>query len=110
VPKDGDLDEMLAVLRTAERGGCSVPPRLLRSLVGGDRVPPDPGLTAREIDVLRMLAAGVTLTTIARELGISVNTARGHVKNILSKLGAHSQLEAVVLAARRGLINALPSS
>ncbi|MDQ2755653.1 MAG: response regulator transcription factor [Actinomycetota bacterium] len=110
VPKNGDLEEMLGVLRSAERGGFSVPPRFLRSLMGASPPPPDPGLTAREVEVLRMLAAGVGLGTIAQELGISVNTARGHVKNLLAKLGAHSQLEAVVTAARRGLIHALPSS
>jgi len=108
IPKNGDLEEMLGVLQTAERGGFSVPPRFLRSLVGAAPPPPDPGLTSREVEVLRMLAAGVGLGTIAQELGISVNTARGHVKNLLSKLGAHTQLEAVVTAARRGLIHALP--
>ncbi len=108
VPKAGDLQEILSVLRTSERGGFSVPPRFLRSLMGSSPPHPDPGLTARELEVLRMLAAGVGLGTIAHELSISVSTTRGHVKNLLAKLGAHSQLEAVVMAARRGLIHALP--
>jgi DNA-binding NarL/FixJ family response regulator len=51
-----------------------------------------------------MLGSGAGAHTIARELGISVATCRGHVKNVLVKLGAHSQLEAVVIAMQRRLI------
>jgi DNA-binding NarL/FixJ family response regulator len=51
-----------------------------------------------------MLAEGSDLTVIAREMSISVHTCRGHVKNVLAKLGVHSQLQAVVVAMRYGLI------
>ncbi len=60
-------------------------------------------------------ARGSIPHAIARELGISLNTCRGYQKSILAKLGAHSQLEAVVIASRRGVIgsdlarNARPS-
>jgi DNA-binding NarL/FixJ family response regulator len=60
--------------------------------------------TPRELDVLRGLASGSDPQNIARDLGMSINTCRGHVKSILGKLGAHSQLEAVVIALRRGLL------
>ncbi len=100
--KNGDLDHILHVMRTVQRGDFSVEPRLLRTLMATSA--PDPGLTRREVEVLRLLAAGVELQSTAQELGISLNTARGHVKSLLAKLGAHSQLEAVVIAVQRGLI------
>jgi DNA-binding NarL/FixJ family response regulator len=62
------------------------------------------GLTPRERDVLLLLGEGLDPTAIARELIMSIHTARGHVKNIMMKLGVHSQLEAVVTAARLGLL------
>lgn len=61
-------------------------------------------LTPRELEVLRLLGRGLDPTSIADELGLSVHTARGHVKRILAKLGAHSQLEAVIIAVQVGLI------
>ncbi|NUR09362.1 MAG: response regulator transcription factor [Nocardioidaceae bacterium] len=104
-PKDGDLDEMLHAVRTARAGTFAVHPRLLREAVTSDPVDLRvPTLTSRESDVLQMLAAGLDTGVIARELGISVNTCRSYVKNLLVKLGAHSQLEAVVVAMRSGLI------
>ncbi|HEY6793094.1 MAG TPA: PAS domain-containing protein [Kineosporiaceae bacterium] len=63
------------------------------------------GLTAREGDVLNGLAAGGDVPTIARQLGISVHSVRGHVKSITAKLGVHSQLQAVIAAAQRGMID-----
>jgi len=50
------------------------------------------------------MADGNHVTGIARELGISSHTCRGHIKSVLSKLGAHSQLEAVITAVRIGLV------
>jgi DNA-binding NarL/FixJ family response regulator len=68
---------------------------------GGEEVR---GLTSRELEVLALLADGCIVSAIASRLVISVYTARGHVKNVLRKLGAHSQLEAVAIAAREGLL------
>jgi len=104
--KDGDLSEMLHVIRSARRGDFVVQPGLLRELVADRRVPHPRimPLTTRELEVLRLLAAGLDAGVIARELGISLNTCRGYVKNLLTKLNAHSQLEAVVIAMRNGLI------
>jgi DNA-binding NarL/FixJ family response regulator len=107
LPKDGDLTSMLDALRTARRGGFTVHPRLLHRLV----TPPievgrsKPSLTPREWDVLQLLATGLETRLIAREIGISVHTCRGHVKGLLLKLGAHSQLEAVAKAMQHGMIH-----
>jgi DNA-binding NarL/FixJ family response regulator len=62
------------------------------------------GLTPRELEVLALLVDGCSVSTIASRLVISIYTARGHVKNVLRKLGAHSQLEAVAIAGREGLL------
>lgn len=61
-------------------------------------------LTPREVEVLRLLAAGNSSQDIAGQLTVSLTTVRTHVQNILRKLEVHSQLEAVSLAFRTGLI------
>ena len=61
-------------------------------------------LTRRELEVLRLLSQGATIDEIAGSLTISVLTARNHAANIGRKLGAHSRLETVLLAMRRGLV------
>jgi len=61
-------------------------------------------LTNREHEVLDLVAAGYPNKTIARELGISEHTAKFHVGSLLSKLGAASRAEAVMIATRRGLL------
>jgi DNA-binding NarL/FixJ family response regulator len=63
-------------------------------------------LTPRELEVLALLAEGCSPPAIAVRLVMSIYTARGHVKNLLRKLGAHSQLEAVVIGTRMGLMPA----
>jgi DNA-binding NarL/FixJ family response regulator len=61
-------------------------------------------LTARQLEILGRLAAGQPTTVIARELHLSVPTVRNHIARALRALGAHSRLEAVVVAQRRGLL------
>jgi DNA-binding NarL/FixJ family response regulator len=61
-------------------------------------------LTAREGEVLELIAEGLTNGDIAARLFISVNTVRNHVQNILAKLDAHSKLEALAIANRDGLL------
>jgi len=61
-------------------------------------------LTRREIEILRLLAAGATTNKIAEKLFISQTTARNHIQNIFKKLSAHTRLEAVRRAERAGLI------
>lgn len=69
------------------------------------REPGDVELTPRELDVLALLAEGASNKMIARQLGISVHTAKFHVGSILDKLDATGRTDAVAHAARRGVIN-----
>ena len=62
-------------------------------------------LTPRELDVLALLAEGASNKTIAKQLGISVHTAKFHVSSLLEKLDATGRTDAVAHAARRGVIN-----
>ena len=64
----------------------------------------DLALTPRQREILALLGEGMDAQTIARHLALSIHTTRGHVKGILAKLGAHSQLEAVIIASRLGLL------
>ncbi|MDT5040882.1 MAG: hypothetical protein QOE51_1867 [Actinoplanes sp.] len=105
--KNGALGDVLHAVHTAHGGGMTVSTdilaRLLRStspVVG----PRGGGLTAREHEVLELMGSGLDPRAIARRLGISVHTCRGYVKAVLAKLDAHSQLEAVAVATRRGLL------
>lgn len=114
--KAGPMKEVLEGIRTAREGGMLLRGTTLASILEqlhGDKTEPRPTgrgqLTSREIEVLNLLGSGSDPAAIARDLGISIHTARGHVKSILAKLGAHSQLEAVVVATRMGLLPAYPS-
>lgn len=107
LPKDGSLADLLGAVRASHSDGFWVHPRLMRRLVSvqgagdADAAPVD--LTQREDQVLRLLAEGLDARSISKRLGISIHTCRGHVRSLLAKLGAHSQLEAVAIAKRRGL-------
>ena len=67
--------------------------------------PSDVELTPRELDVLALMAEGASNKAIARQLGISVHTAKFHVGSILDKLDATGRTDAVAHAARRGVIH-----
>ena len=106
--KDGSLPDLLAALRRAGGGGTVMHPHLLRAMVDvsaprGTTV--ESPLSAREREVLALMTVGMDARTIARQCDISVHTCRGHIKSILHKLDAHSQLEAVAEARRRGLLH-----
>jgi len=62
-------------------------------------------LTPRELDVLQLLAAGLSTDDIGRQLGLSRATVRSHVQNLLPKLGVHSRIEATVVALRAGFVH-----
>jgi DNA-binding NarL/FixJ family response regulator len=62
-------------------------------------------LTRRELELLTHLAQGASNKTIAAELHLSLNTVRNYVQSVLTKLGAHSKLEAVSTAVREGIID-----
>ena len=71
----------------------------------GNGEAPDVELTPRELDVLALMAEGASNKAIARQLGISVHTAKFHVGSILDKLDATGRTDAVAHAARRGVIH-----
>lgn len=66
--------------------------------------PPDSPLTGRQHEILRLIANGARTRVVADRLHVSVATVRNHVGNICARLGAHSRLEAVASARRRGLL------
>jgi LuxR family maltose regulon positive regulatory protein len=73
------------------------------TLPSGIKEPVEP-LSARELEVLLLLQSSLSSTEMADELSISVNTLRSHLKNIYSKLGAHSRYEAIAHAKHFGLL------
>jgi DNA-binding NarL/FixJ family response regulator len=101
-PKSGAFDETIDVLRRARAGSVYV----ARSLLAQAVPPPVSAhpLTARESDVLSLMGHGAAAPEIARILNISMATCRGHVQAVHRKLGANTQLQAVVTAQRIGLI------
>ena len=100
--KDASTKELVTVVRSAA-AAADVPggPRS-RDVPAGRE---GPAVTPRELEVLRMLAAGRPTRDIAAALFISYATTRNHIQHILHKLGAHSRLQAVAIATRRGLID-----
>jgi DNA-binding NarL/FixJ family response regulator len=111
LPKNGSLPELMGAIRSAGPGGLTVHPELLGTLMTeSTETPEPPHLSQRELNVLGMLSLGMGTRSISDHLGISVNTCRGYVKSLLSKLEAHSQLEAVAAGRRHGLLDAQPVS
>jgi len=104
--KSRGLDEVVAAVRVAATGEILFSPSELQRLLVAEPndVALDEPLTARELEVLRLLANGSSTSAASTLLGISTATLRAHVQAILRKLGAHSRLEAVAEAARLGLI------
>ncbi len=102
-----------SMIEAVGRGEAAIAPatagRIIEEFLRRDR-PPDrpstgPGaLTEREIDVLRLVTAGLRNKEIATELGISENTAKFHLRNILEKLHAESRTEVATRAVREGLL------
>jgi DNA-binding NarL/FixJ family response regulator len=111
IPKDGSLAEMIEVLSRVQAGQMLVAPS---TFAGGPTAARPPGsadrppsLTRREQEVLDCLGRGMQVKMIARVLGITLETCRGYVKSLHAKLGARSQLEAVVKAQQLGLLGTL---
>jgi DNA-binding NarL/FixJ family response regulator len=107
VASDVDGQALAAAVRAAAAGLIVLDP----TVAGATGVhahtrssPEGESLTARENEVLQLVAAGLPNKAIARELGISEHTAKFHVGSLLGKLGAGSRTEAVTLATRRGIL------
>ncbi len=107
--KDTPPDGIARALRELVAGGAPMSPQIARKVVQAfARVAPPPQaaheLTAREIELLSLLVEGHGYKSVARALGISIDTVRFHVRNVYEKLHVHSKSEAVSQALRRGLI------
>jgi DNA-binding NarL/FixJ family response regulator len=112
ITKDNASQELVHAVRAAGHGESVISPAMLAKLLPRLREEPahtgrDPrDLTAREREVLALLADGLSTEAIERELFVSRHTVRNHVQRVMAKLGAHSRLEAVTIGVRRGLIDA----
>jgi len=62
-------------------------------------------LTKRQVEILRLLADGKTTAEISSELGLSQTTVRNYIANLLAAMGVHNRLQAVVAAAKAGLLD-----
>jgi DNA-binding NarL/FixJ family response regulator len=107
--KDTPPDGIARALRELVAGGAPMSPQIARKVVQAfARVAPPPRaaheLTAREVELLGLLVEGHGYKSVARALGISIDTVRFHVRNVYEKLHVHSKSEAVSQALRRGLI------
>jgi putative two-component system response regulator len=100
------VDDVASAIQRVHNGEVVIPAELLPRVVAGlrrtgHRVGDD--MTRRETELLGYLARGFSLIDIAAAMSISTNTARNHTQRVIEKLGAHSKLEAVVIAIREGL-------
>jgi DNA-binding NarL/FixJ family response regulator len=113
--KEISIDEVASGIRAVHGGQSLISPAMASKLLtefasmikkgdSRDRVPA-PRLTDRELQVLKLVARGLNNREIARELFISENTVKNHVRNILEKLQLHSRMEAVFYAVREKLFD-----
>ena len=108
------MEDVADAVRRAHQGEIMLPTALIGRLVSSlaarkrEQVERDhmvERLTQREQEILSLIGEGADNKTIAERLVVSPHTVRTHVQNLLAKLGAHSKLEALTIAARRGLVN-----
>jgi DNA-binding NarL/FixJ family response regulator len=113
--KDAPRDQLVGAVRTVAAGEALLAPALVRRLIEDFVRRPAPGalspaelddLTARELEVLTLVARGLANAEIATRLFVSEATVRTHVTHILAKLGLRDRVQAVVLAYESGLIRA----
>jgi DNA-binding NarL/FixJ family response regulator len=112
--KEISIDEVASAIRAVHGGQSLISPSMASKLLSefasmikkGDarQQIPAPRLTDREMEVLRLVAKGLNNRDIAKQLFISENTVKNHVRNILEKLQLHSRMEAVVYAVREKLL------
>lgn len=110
--KDTSPDQLIAAVRTVAAGDALLAPTITRRLLAEFTRRPPPGnelpvelkvLTAREVEVLRLIAAGMSNAEIGLELYISGATVKTHVSRLLTKLGLRDRAQAVVFAYESGL-------
>jgi DNA-binding NarL/FixJ family response regulator len=111
--KDAPAEQLLAAVRCVAAGDALIDPSVTRRLIGRFTRSLQPAvgvpdqlkqLTARELDVLRLLAAGLSNQEIAAELVVEDSTVKTHVGRVLTKLGLRDRVQAVVLAYESGFV------
>ncbi|MFN2640493.1 MAG: response regulator, partial [Actinomycetota bacterium] len=112
--KDTSIEEVADAVRKVSRNESLISPSMANKLVSEfttmvkradeKQSVPQPRLTDREMEVLKLVAKGRNNRDIAKELFISENTVKNHIRNILEKLHLHSRMEAVVYAVREKLL------
>jgi DNA-binding NarL/FixJ family response regulator len=110
--KDAEAEQVVDGIRRAHRGEMPLGPAVSRQLARAFRAPGRAAvdaLTAREPEVLVLVAAGLSNRDIAHRLSISERTARTHVSSILDKLGLRSRTQAALYAVQQGLAPGSPS-
>jgi DNA-binding NarL/FixJ family response regulator len=94
--------ELLETIRLVHAGQKRIPPEVASQLAEHAT---DETLSAREIEVLRLISGGNANKEIAAQLSITEETVKGHIKNILAKLGANDRTHAVTIGLKRGIID-----
>jgi DNA-binding NarL/FixJ family response regulator len=108
--KNLNAEEFLQILSGLEHGEVAMTRQTTARLIHGLTQPPPPQpkgwetLTAREIELLRLVAQGLSNKAVAQKLSLSENTIKYHLKNILQKLGVQNRTEAASYAIRAGLL------
>jgi DNA-binding NarL/FixJ family response regulator len=109
--KDAPPDQIVEGIRAAARGESMISPRIAKHLIRHVRRPvaedqrlPDSQLTARELEVLELVAVGMDNPDIARTLHLSQHTVKNHVSSILVKLQVENRIQAAVRAVQRGIV------
>jgi len=100
--KDLLRKELLEAIRTVQAGRKRIPPEIAAQIAEHAS---DTTLTAREIEVLQLIATGNPNKLVADKLSVTEDTIKMHVKSILSKLGANDRTHAVTIALKRGIMN-----
>jgi NarL family two-component system response regulator LiaR len=113
--KDSTPQELIHAIRDVYRGESPVDPSIAKKILRELQEPPDlppakDALSVREVEVLRLVASGLSNQEIADDLVISEKTVRGHVSSILSKLHLANRTQAALHALREGLAQLGPSS
>ncbi len=110
--KDSSIEEVAQGIRVVADGQSLISPSMAAKLIDEFKVMSKPEkttgpalrLTDRELEVLRLVAKGLSNRDVANTLAISENTVKNHVRNMLEKLQLHSRMEAVVYAVREKLV------
>jgi NarL family two-component system response regulator LiaR len=106
VLKNTPVDRLESIIRTVHEGKSVIDSQLMKKIVFPDvqSHSGDINLSGRELEILKMVASGMSYNAIADSLGISLSTVKFHIANILSKLKVETRSEAIVVATKHGII------